>query len=78
MSKVKVWDKVKTTKPFQEMDLVGAVAKVVAIEDGGWYGLDIQGWSHGHCCDVLPEDTRSGWWVPAEYFEKVNKFKGNR
>lgn len=78
MNKFKIGDKVKITKPFQAMDLVGAVAEVVAIEDGGWYGLDIKGWTHGHSCGVLGEDCVSGYWVEAYCFEKVSTFKGNK
>ena len=78
MNKFKVGDKVKTTKPFQAMDLVGAVAEVVAIEDGDWYGLDIKGWTNGHSCGVLGGNCVSGYWVKAGHFEKVNTFKGNK
>ena len=78
MDKFKVGDRVKITKPFQDMDLVGAVAEVVAIEDGGWYGLDIKGWTRGHGCGVLGVDCVSGYWVKAGYFEKVSTFKGNK
>ena len=78
MDKFKVGDSVKITKPFQDMGLVGAVAKVVAIEDGGWYGLDIEGWTNGHSCDVLEEGCVSGYWVKAGYFEKASTFKGNK
>ena len=78
MNKFKIGDKVKTTKPFQAMDLVGAVAEVVAIEDGGWYGLDIKGWTNGHSCGVLGLGCVSGYWVKAGYFEKVSTFKGNK
>ena len=78
MSKFKIGDRVRITKPFQDMDLVGAKAVVVVIEDGGWYGLDIKGWTRGHGCDVLGEDCVSGYWVKAGYFEKVSTFKGNK
>lgn len=78
MSKFKVGDKVKTTKPFMAIGLVGAVAEVVVIEDGGWYGLDIKGWTNGHSCGVLGEDCVSGYWVKEGYFEKVSTFKGNK
>lgn len=78
MDKFKIGDSVKITKPFQVMDLVGAVAEIVAIEDGGWYGLDIKGWTHGHNCGVLDEHCVSGYWVKAGYFQKVSTFKGNK
>lgn len=78
MSKFKVWDRVKITKPFQQMQLVGAKAVVVALEKHNWYGLDIEGWAHGHDCDVLGEGCRSGYWVRGGYFEKVSTFKGNK
>lgn len=78
MDKFKVGDRVKITKPFRWMDLVGAVAKVVTIEGGGWYGLDINGWTNGHNCGVLGEGCVSGCWVKAGYFEKVSTFKGNK
>ena len=78
MSKVKIGDKVKTTKPFQGMYLVGAKAVVVALEKGDWYGLDIEGWAHGHNCGVLGEACRSGYWVKGGCFEKASTFKGNK
>lgn len=78
MSEFKVGDRVKITKPFQQMQLVGAKAVVVASDEFGWYGLDIDGWVHGHDCGVLGEGCRSGYWVQGGYFEKVNTFKGNK
>ena len=78
MSKFKVGDRVKTTKPFQDMDLVGAMAEVVAIEAGDWYGLDIKGWTRGHNCGGLGEGCVSGYWVKEGYFEKASTFKGNK
>lgn len=74
----KVGDKVTITKEYQGMNLIGASAKIVNIEEGDWYGLDIAGWSGGHCCDVMDGDARSGWWVPPECFEKASTFKGNK
>lgn len=53
MNKFKVGYRVKITKPFQQMQLVGAKAVVVALEKHNWYGLDIEGWTHGHDCVVL-------------------------
>ena len=78
MSKVKIGDRVKITKPFQVMDLVGAMAKVVSVDELGWYGLDIDGWTYGHNCGVLDEHCVSGYWVIAGYFQKVSTFKGNK
>ena len=78
MSKFKVGDRVKITKPFQKMQLVGAKAVVVAIDDLGWHGLDIEGWGYGHSCDVLGEGCVSGYWVRGGYFKKVSTFKGNK
>ena len=78
MSKFKVGDKVRIIKPFQGMELVGAKAVVVALEKHNWYGLDIDGWTHGHNCVVLGEDCRSGYWVKEGCFEKVSTFKGNK
>ena len=78
MSEFKVGDWVKITKPFQQMQLVGAKAVVVALEKGGWYGLDIEGWTRGHSCAVLGEGCVSGYWVRDWYFEKVSTFKGNK
>ena len=78
MSKSKVGDRVKITKPFQQMQLVGAKAVVVALEEHNLYGLDIEGWAHGHDCDVLGEGCRSGYWVSEGYFEKANAFKVNK
>jgi hypothetical protein len=78
MSKFKIGDRVRVTKPFQAMQLVGAKAVVVVLEKGGWYGLDIEGWTHGHNCLVLGEGCISGYWVKEGYFEKVSTFKGNK
>ena len=78
MSKFKVGDKVRIIKPFQGMGLVGAKAVVVALEKHNWYGLDIEGWAHGHDCKVLGEGCRSGYWVKEGYFEKASTFKGNK
>ena len=78
MSKFKIGDRVRIIKPFQEMQLVGAKAVVVALEEHNWYGLDIEGWAHGHDCAVLGEGCRSGYWVRYGYFEKVSTFKGNK
>lgn len=77
MNKFKVGDRVKITKPFQQMQLVGAKA-VVVVDEFGWYGLDIEGWTHGHNCGVLGVDCVSGYWVTAGYFQKVSTFKGNK
>ena len=77
MNKFKVGDRVKITKPFQWMRLVGAKA-VIVVDDFGWYGLDIEGWAHGHNCGVLDEHCVSGYWVTAGCFEKVSTFKGNK
>ena len=78
MSKFKVGDKVRITKPFQGMDLVGAKAVVVALDVPYWHGLDIEGWTHGHNCVVLGEGCRSGYWVKEGCFEKASTFKGNK
>ena len=78
MSKFKIGDRVKVTKPFQQMQLVGAKAVVVALEKYNWYSLDIEGWTRGHGCDVLGEGCVSGYWVREGYFEKVSTFKGNK
>ena len=78
MSKFKIGDRVRITKPFQGMGLVGAKAVFVALEGDVWYGLDIEGWASGHNCNVLGEDCRSGYWVKEECFEKVSTFKGNK
>lgn len=78
MSEFKIGDKVRITKPFQGMALVGAMAKVVAVEDGDWFGLDIEGWKGGHGCGVMGEGCASGYWVKAGHFEKRNTFKGNK
>ena len=78
MSKFKVGDRVRITKPFMEMQLVGAKAVVVTLEVSDWYGLDIEGWTRGHDCNVLGEGCRSGYWVRKGYFEKANAFKGNK
>lgn len=78
MSKFKIGDKVRITKQFQEMDLVGALAKVVAIDVGDWYGLDIDGWTCGHNCEVMEGHCVSGWWTREGYFEKASTFKGNK
>ena len=78
MNEFKVGDRVKITKPFQQMQLVGAKAVVVALEKYNWYGLDIEGWIHGHDCGILVEGCRSGYWVKDGYFEKVSTFKGNK
>ena len=78
MSKFKVGDKVRITKPFQDMDLVGAKAVVVALDVSDWHGLDIEGWTQGHDCGVLGEGCGSGYWVRGGYFEKVSTFKGNK
>lgn len=78
MSEFKVGDRVKITKPFQQMQLVGAKAVVVALDKHNWYGLDIEGWIHGHDCGVLGVGCRSGYWVQDGYFEKVSTFKGNK
>ena len=78
MSKFKIGDRVRITKPFQGMGLVGAKAVVVALEKHNWYGLDIEGWTHGHHCGVLGEGCRSGYWVKGECFEKASTFKGNK
>ena len=77
MSMFKVGDKVRITKEFQGMALVGALAEVVNFEDG-WYGLDIDGWAGGHDCDALYEGCKSGWWIKEGYFEKVSTFRGNK
>ena len=77
MNKFKVGDRVKITKPFQQMQLVGAKA-VVVVDELGWYGLDIEGWTHGHNSGVLGVDCVSGYWVTAGYFQKVSTFKGNK
>lgn len=78
MSKFKVGDRVRITKPFMAMQLVGAKAVVVAPNGVGWYGLDIEGWTFGHHCGVLGEGCRSGYWVKDGCFEKVSTFKGNK
>ena len=78
MSKFKIGDRVRITKPFQGMRLVGAKAVLVALEDGVCYGLDIEGWTGGHNCNVLGEDCRSGYWVKEGCFEKASTFKGNK
>lgn len=78
MGKFKVGDKVRITRPFQGMALVGAMAKVVALESPGWYGLDIKGWTGGHSCGVLDITCVSGYWVNERCFEKVSAFKGNK
>ena len=78
MSKFKVGDRVKITRPFQQMQLVGAKAVVVALDVLDCYGLDIEGWTHGHDCDVLGVGCRSGYWVKGECFEKASTFKGNK
>ena len=78
MSKFKVGDRVKITRPFHQMQLVGAKAVVVVLDKYNWYGLDIEGWTGGHNCDVLGEDCRSGYWVKEVCFEKVSTFKGNK
>ena len=78
MSEFKIGDRVRIIKPFHEMQLVGAKAVVVALDKHNWYGLDIEGWAHGHDCNVLGEGCVSGYWVKEGYFEKANAFKGNR
>ena len=78
MSKFRIGDKVRVTKPFQYMDLVGAKAVVVALDELGGYGLDIEGWTYGHSCGVLGEGCVSGYWVSEVCFEKVSTFKGNK
>ena len=78
MSKFKIGDRVRITKPFQGMELVGAKAVVVALEKEDWYGLDIEGWTLGHDCGVLGVGCRSGYWVKGGCFEKVSPFKGNK
>jgi len=78
MSEFKVGDRVKITKQFHRMQPVGAKAVVVALDDLGWHGLDIEGWTHGHSCDVLGEGCVSGYWVMEGCFEKVSTFKGNK
>lgn len=78
MSKFKIGDRVKVTKPFQQMQLVGAKAVVVALDKLDWYGLDIEGWAYGHDCGVLGDGCRSGYWVKDGCFEKVSTFKGNK
>ena len=78
MSKFKIGDRVRITKPFQQMQLVGAKAVVVALDKLDWYGLDIEGWVHGHGCGVLGEGCISGYWVREECFEKASTFKGNK
>lgn len=78
MSKFKIGDRVRITKPFQGMGLVGAKAVVVALEKHSWHGLDIEGWAHGHNCNVLGEGCVSGYWVKEGYFEKASTFKGNK
>ena len=78
MSKFKVGDKVRIIKPFQGVELVGAKAVVVSLEKHNWYGLDIEGWAHGHDCCVLGEGCRSGYWVKEGCFEKASTFKGNK
>lgn len=77
MDKFRVGDRVKITKPFHQMQLVGAKA-VVVVDKSGWYGLDIEGWTHGHNCGVLDVHCVSGYWVTAGYFQKVSTFKGNK
>lgn len=78
MDKFKVGDKVRITREFQRMGLVGALAKVVNVREGDFYGLDIDGWTGGHNCGFLDEDCVSGYWVKAGCFEKVSTFKGNK
>ena len=78
MSKFKIGDKVRITKPYQGMQRVGAKAVVVALEEHNWYGLDIEGWAHGHNCGVLGEGCISGYWVKEGCFEKASTFKGNK
>lgn len=78
MSKFKIGDRVRIIKPFQEMQLVGAKAVVVALDNYNWHGLDIEGWAYGHDCGVLVEGCRSGYWVREGYFEKVSTFNGNK
>lgn len=78
MSKFKIGDRVRITKPFMEMQLVGAKAVVVALGGYNWYGLDIEGWTRGHNCVVLGEGCVSGYWVKEGYFEKDSTFKGNK
>ena len=78
MNKFKIGDKVRITKPFLGMGLVGAKAVVVALDVPDWYGLDIDGWTGGHDCGVLGEGCRSGYWVKGGYFEKASTFKGNK
>lgn len=78
MSKFKIGDRVRITKPFQQMRLVGAKAVVVALNKLDWYGLDIEGWTRGHGCGVLGEGCRSGYWVKGGCFEKASTFKGNK
>lgn len=78
MSKFKVGDRVRITKPFQQMQLIGAKAVVKALDELDWYGLDIEGWTGGHCCGVLGEGSRSGYWVKEGYFERASTFKGNK
>lgn len=76
--KFKVGDKVKVTEQFHEKALVGALAKIVDIEDECWYALDIEGWTGGHDCGVLGGGARSGWWVTVGCFEKASSLKGNK
>ena len=78
MSKFKIGDRVRITKPFQGMGLVGAKAVVVALEKDDCHGLDIEGWTSGHNCKVLGEDCRSGYWVKEGCFERASTFKGNK
>lgn len=78
MSKFKVGDRVRITKPCQQMQLVGAKAVVVALGWLDWCGLNIEGWTLGHHYCVLGDGCRSGYWVKAECFEKESTFKGNK
>ena len=78
MSKFKIGDRVRITKPSQDMPLVGAKAVVVALAESDWYGLNIEGWTHGHSCGVLGAGCVSGYWVRGGCFEKASTFKGNK
>lgn len=78
MGKVKVGDKVRITRPYHGLRSTGAMARVVVIGDNELYGLDIEGWTSGHSCNVLDVDCVSGYWVKEGYFEKVATFKGNK
>lgn len=77
MKDFKVGDVVIITQPYQGMELVGASAKIVCINNGD-YGLDIDGWDRGHDAGKLPNGSVSGWWVPQRCFKLGKVFKGNK